>query len=140
MADRSATTTWEGTLAEGKGSTHLDSSDVATFEVTWASRTEAPGGRTSPEELLAAAHASCFSMALSKRVADAGGTPEKLETTVTVTLDSGAITTVALKVRGTVDGLDESAFATAAQAAKDGCPVSKLFGGNAEITLDAALA
>lgn len=140
MADRSATTVWEGGLSDGAGRTNLDSSDRGALDVTWAARTEAPGGKTSPEELLAAAHASCFSMALSKQVADAGGTPSKLETTATVTLQSGSISKVALKVRGTVDGLDESAFKNAAQAAKDGCPVSKLFGGNAEITLDAALA
>ena len=140
MADRSATTVWEGRLSDGKGRTNLDSSGLGTFDVSWPARTEEPDGKTSPEELLAAAHASCFSMALSKQVENAGGTPVNFETTATATFESGTITKVALKVRGTVDGLDEAGFKTAAQNAKDGCPVSKLFGGNTDITLDAALA
>jgi osmotically inducible protein OsmC len=139
MTDRTATTNWEGGLSDGKGQTSLDSSGAGTFDVSWASRTESPNGQTSPEELLAAAHASCFSMALSKQIGDTGATPQRLETTATVSLDAGSITKVALKVRASVDGLDESGLKSAAQAAKDGCPVSKLFGGNAEITLDAAL-
>ena len=139
MTDRSATTNWEGGLADGQGRTDFNSSGAGTFDVTWASRTEAPNGKTSPEELLAAAHASCFSMALSKQIGDTGATPQRLETTATVTLEGGSISKVALKVRGSAEGLDESGFKSAAQAAKDGCPVSKLFGGNAEITLDAEL-
>ena len=141
MTDRRATTKWEGTLADGKGRTTLESSGLGTFDVSWPSRVESPNGMTSPEELLAAAHASCFSMALSKQVADAGGTPQSLETTATVTFEQGSITTIALEVRGTVEGLDDSGFAKAAEAAKDGCPVSKLFaGGSAEISVEASLA
>ena len=141
-AESKATTSWEGDLAGGRGTTSTESGTLSEVEVTWPARVERTADTTSPEELLAAAHASCFTMSLSKRVADAGGTPEKLETTATVTLDLQAakITKVALTTRGTVDGLDEAGFKTAAQTAKDACFVSKLFGGNTEITLDAALA
>ena len=139
MADRSATTIWEGGLDDGRGRTSLDSSGIGTFDVTWGARTRDPDGMTSPEELIAAAHASCFSMALSKQVTDAGGTAARLQTTATVTLDSGSITTIALRVQGTVDGLDEEAFTKAADAAKEGCPVSKLVGARADITLEASL-
>lgn len=143
MTDRNASTTWEGTLFEGKGQVTLESSGNGTFDVSWPARAEQPDGRTSPEELLAAAHSSCFSMALSKQVADAGGTPQRLETRSTITLVPGTgITRVALAVRGAVEGLDADGFRQAAERAKDGCPVSKLFaGGSAEIVLeDASLA
>ena len=141
MTDRTASTVWEGTLFDGKGRTTLESSGLGTYDVSWPARAEEPQGMTSPEELIAAAHASCFSMALSKQVADAGGTPHKLETRATVTFVPGTgITKVALSVRGTVDGLDADGFRAAAGHAKEGCPVSQLIKGNTEITVDAALA
>lgn len=144
MADRTARTVWEGTLADGAGQTTFESSGIGTYDVSWPARTEEPGGKTSPEELLAAAHASCYSMALSGALSKADTPPEKLETSVTVSVnktDNGfAITQVAISVRGTVPGADADAFSKAAEGAKDGCPVSKLFAGNTEITLDASLA
>ncbi len=141
MTDRTARTTWEGTLADGKGATAFASSEIGTFDVSWPSRAEEPNGQTSPEELLAAAHSSCYSMALSNEIAQAGGTPKAIHTTAVVTLDtkSLSVSKVALTVRASVEGLDEDGFAKAASGAKDGCPVSKLFAGNTEITLDAAL-
>jgi lipoyl-dependent peroxiredoxin len=145
MADRTASTVWEGTLFEGSGRTTFDSSGIGTFDVSWPARTEEPGGKTSPEELVAAAHASCYAMALSGALAKAGTPAEKLETSAVVSFgktDSGfAVTKIALSVRGTVPGADEESFAEAAQGAKEGCPISKLVaGGTAEITLDASLA
>jgi osmotically inducible protein OsmC len=127
---------------EGEGT--IDSVGSGAFgplDVTWASRAEDPNGRTSPEELIAAAHAACFSMALSHGLAQGGTPAERLDTSATVTFVPGTgITAVALKVRGTVPGIDEDGFAQAADAAKDGCPVSKALTGVPEITLDAALA
>jgi osmotically inducible protein OsmC len=108
--------------------------------VTWASRTESPDGRTSPEELIAAAHASCFAMALSHALAQAGNAPERLETSATLTFVPGTgITKSVLTVNGRVPGIDESAFREAAEGAKDGCPVSGALKGNVELTLDARL-
>jgi lipoyl-dependent peroxiredoxin len=142
MTTRTAKAHWEGTLFEGKGSVALESSGTGTFDVSWPARTEAPGGLTSPEELIAAAHASCFSMALSNQLAQAGGTIEALDTTADVTLEkteSGfAITGIKLTARGRVQGLDEAAFTAAAEQAKAGCPVSEALTGTT-ITLDAAL-
>jgi osmotically inducible protein OsmC len=112
--------------------------------VTWASRTERSEGRTSPEELIAAAHASCFAMALSHGLAEGGHTAERLEVSSTVTLDAVdggfKVTRSALTVRGVVPGLDAAGFAEAAQGAADGCPVSGALKGGVEITLDAQLA
>jgi lipoyl-dependent peroxiredoxin len=143
-ADRTASTVWQGGLADGTGSTTFESSGIGTFNVSWPSRTEEPNGQTSPEELVAAAHASCYSMALSGQLGRAGLTPERLETSATVTIDKTdngfAVTKVALRVRGEIPDADADAFAQAAEAAKDGCPISKLMAGNTEITLDAALA
>jgi lipoyl-dependent peroxiredoxin len=138
-AERSATTAWSGGLNEGKGQTTLESSGLGTFDVSWPRRTgESAEGVTSPEELLAAAHASCFSMAMSKQLENRGGPPDRLETTVTATFDNGAITKIAIRTRGSAPGVDADAFREAAEAAKDGCPVSKLFaGGTAEITVEA---
>lgn len=140
---RSATTTWQGGLADGSGRTSLDSSGVGTFDVSWPRRTEDPEGTTSPEELIAAAHASCFSMAMSKQLETRGGAPDRLETTATVTIDKTdagfAITKVALVVKGSAPGVAADGFQDAAHAAKDGCPVSRLLaGGSAEITLEVA--
>jgi lipoyl-dependent peroxiredoxin len=143
MPSRTARTAWNGGLQDGSGQVELSSSRAGTFDVSWPRRTgDAAEGVTSPEELIAAAHSSCFSMALSNEIAKAGGTPQALEVTAEVTLDlsGGAptITTVALTVRGEVEGLDAAGFEQAAQAAKAGCPVSRALTG-AEITVDAAL-
>jgi osmotically inducible protein OsmC len=109
--------------------------------VSWPSRAEEPNGKTSPEELLAAAHAACFSMAFSNGLAKAGTPPEELRTSATVTFVPGTgITKIALTVEGRVPGIDESAFREAAEAAKAGCPVSKALAGVGEITLEAKLA
>ena len=139
-AERTASTTWEGDLPKGRGTVTVSSGAIGDFPVTWASRTERSDGKTSPEELIAAAHSSCFSMALSSEIGKAGGTTESLEVTAEVTLGAGAITKIALTVRGEVTGLDADGFEKAAQAAKVGCPVSKALAGVDEITLDAALA
>jgi osmotically inducible protein OsmC len=141
-ADRTANVTWNGSLLEGSGRIErVGSGSFGPLDVTWASRTEEPGGRTSPEELIAAAHAACFSMALSGGLAKAGSPPERLETSATVTFVPGTgITKSALTVRGTVPGMDEAAFREAAEAAKEGCPVSQALAAVPEITLDASLA
>jgi osmotically inducible protein OsmC len=142
MPTRTAKAHWEGDLFKGKGSVDLRSSGIGTYDVSWPSRTEEPNGQTSPEELIAAAHASCFSMAFSNQLSQAGGTVEALDTTADVTVektDSGfAITGIKLTTRGRVSGIDAAAFESAAQAAKAGCPVSKALAGTT-ITLDAAL-
>jgi osmotically inducible protein OsmC len=139
-AERTAKTVWEGDLAHGKGTLELTSGATGPLPVTWASRTERSGGMTSPEELVAAAHSSCFSMALSHGLTEAGTPPQRLEVSATVTLVVGeGVTSSHLVVRGTVEGLDADGFEQAAQAAKDGCPISGALKGNVEITLDAAL-
>lgn len=142
MADRTALVTWKGSLMEGSGTIErVGSGAFGPLEVTWASRAEEPGGRTSPEELIAAAHAACFSMALSHALAQRGTPAEQLETSATVTFVPGTgITKIALSVRGTVPGIDEAAFVEAATGAKEGCPVSGALAAVPEITLDAALA
>ena len=143
-AESSATTSWQGTLARGSGRTTLGSGAAGPVDVSWAGRTERTAGTTSPEELIAAAHASCYSMALAHELAEAGATPEQLDVSATVTFeivnDAPTISRVALTVRGTVGGVDADGFAKIAAAAKDGCPVSRALKGNVEITLDAALA
>ena len=138
---RTATTHWEGPLLDGgKGTVSLDSSGLGTFEVNWASRAEAADGRTSPEELIGAAHSSCYSMALSNGLAKAGHTDITLDTKADVTFQPGeGITGSHLTVRGTVPGLTPEQFVEFAEAAKVGCPVSKALTGTT-ITLDAALA
>jgi osmotically inducible protein OsmC len=140
--ERTMSTTWKGTLMEGSGTIHeAGSGAFGPLEVSWPSRAEEPNGKTSPEELIAAAHSACFSMALSAGLARAGTPAETLETSATVTFVPGTgITKVALTVRGTVPGLDEAAFLEAAEAAKVGCPVSKALAAVPELTLDAALA
>jgi osmotically inducible protein OsmC len=142
MADRSAQVTWEGDLMSGNGEVHeAPSGAFGPLQVTWASRSEDDhGGKTSPEELIAAAHASCFSMALAGGLARAGNAPERLETSATVTFVPGTgITKSALTVVGRVPGMDEASFRAAAEAAKEGCPVSGALKGNVELTLDARL-
>jgi osmotically inducible protein OsmC len=140
-AERSAEVTWQGDLISGSGEIHeAPSGAFGPLAVTWASRTEEPGGKTSPEELLASAHAACFSMALSSTLAKAGHAPERLETSAIVTFVPGTgITKSALTVVGSVPGLDEAAFVAAAEQAQEGCPVSSALKGNVELTLDARL-
>jgi osmotically inducible protein OsmC len=145
MPTRTARTAWNGGLQDGSGQVELSSSGVGTFDVSFPKRAaETADGTTSPEELIAAAHSSCFSMALSKIVADAGGTPVAFDVTAEVTLgpdpDGGnMLTAIKLTVRGEVEGLDDAAFKECAEKAKAGCPVSKALAGVGEITLDAAL-
>ena len=125
---------------EGSGQVTLESSGLGTYDVSWPSRAEEPNGRTSPEELIAAAHSSCFSMALSNGLAKAGSPPERLETTADVTFQPGeGITGIHLKVLGTVPGMSAEDFVEAAEGAKANCPVSKALTGTT-ITLDASLA
>jgi osmotically inducible protein OsmC len=140
--DRHAEVTWNGGLMDGSGRIDsVGSGAFAPLDVTWTSRAEDPAGLTSPEELIAAAQASCFSMALSLALAEAGAPPEELKTGATVTFQPGeGITKIALTVRGTVPGLDEDAFREAAEGAKAGCPVSQALAGVPEITLDSSLA
>lgn len=123
---RNAACEWHGSLTEGSGRVTLGSSGLGTFDVTWASRAEEPDGRTSPEELIAAAHASCFSMALSSGLAKAGHPPTTLNTRAEVDFQPGeGITGIRLHVSGDVPGLDADGFREQAEAAKVGCPVSK---------------
>ena len=139
MTDRKATTVWSGPLLTGAGAVSLESSGIGTYDVTWASRAEDPNGRTSPEELIAAAHSSCFSMAFSARLANNETPPERLETTAVVTFIPGTgITKSALTVVATIPGIDEATFQELAQDAKANCPVSQAL--SVEITLDATLA
>ncbi len=142
-AERHASVTWSGDLLSGSGT--IDEVGSGTFgplDVSWPARSEEQsGGKTSPEELIAAAHAACFSMALSNVLAKAGAPPEELKTSATVSFVPGkGITKVALSVRGRVPGLDADGFAAAAEDAKRNCPVSQALAGVPEITLDAALA
>ncbi|MGW4176732.1 OsmC family protein [Streptomyces rubiginosohelvolus] len=137
---RQAHTVWEGNLIEGKGVVTFDSSGIGEYDVSWPSRSEAANGKTSPEELIAAAHSSCFSMALSHGLAGAGAPPTRLETKADVTFQPGTgITGIHLTVEGTVPGLDEAAFVKAAEDAKANCPVSQALTGTT-ITLSASLA
>ena len=143
--ERNAKATWQGDLKSGSGEFDLLSSGAVRGEqVTFASRFEQPGGKTSPEELIAAAHATCFSMALANGLAQDGHPPTKLETEAQVTLDNTGegfgITTIQLKVRGQVDGLEESGFKQAAEQAKKNCPVSKALAAVPRIELEAELA
>lgn len=145
MAERQAQARWDGDLIAGSGTvTGVSSGALGTLPVTWAARTEAPDGKTSPEELIAAAHASCFSMALSADLGRAGSPPERLDVVATVTLDSvdgvPTVTRCALEVRGRVPGIDAAAFESAAQGAGANCPISRLLaGGSAEIVVQATL-
>lgn len=138
---RKAEVVWEGNLTEGSGTIVSATSGVLPqLPVSWASRTEEANGKTSPEELIAAAHASCFAMALSHDLAEAGFTAERLETSSTVTFEPGVgITTAHLTVRGTVPGMSADEFQSAADGAKAGCPVSQALAGVA-ITLTAEFA
>jgi lipoyl-dependent peroxiredoxin len=141
--ERRANATWEGDLRSGVGRFDLASGAIGGQEVTFASRFEESGGKTSPEELIAAAHATCFSMALANGLAEQGHPPTRLETSAVCTLDKGdggiRIASMALEVRGEVDGIDDDGFRAAAEEARDGCPVSLALAGNLDISLDASL-
>ena len=133
---RIAKTHWEGSLLEGAGQVALESSGVGTYDVSWASRAQEANGKTSPEELLGAAHATCFSMALSHGLAGAGHPPESIDTTANVTFQPGeGITGIKLEVNGKVPGLTAEEFAAAAEDAKKNCPVSQALAAT-PITLD----
>lgn len=138
-----AHTAWEGDLMSGSGTTSLASGAAGPLPVTWSSRTEAPDGRTSPEELIAAAHASCYSMALSHGRAQAGTPSLRLDTEAIVAFEEAnggfRVTRSALIVRADVPEISEDDFQSAARAAKEGCPVSQALQGNVEITLEAML-
>jgi lipoyl-dependent peroxiredoxin len=140
--ERRADAVWKGSLMEGSGTiTSTGSGALPQLPVTWASRAESPEGRTSPEELIAAAHASCFSMAFSNVLAKAGTPPERLDVDATVTFVPGTgITKSALTVRAVIPGIEEPAFLHAAQEAKENCPVSQALAAVPEITLEASLA
>ena len=143
-ATRTATVTWNGALADGSGTVSAGSSSLFTdLPVSWAARTEAPAGQTSPEELLAAAHASCFSMALSGGLARAGTPPEHVHVSATVTFDkvgdAWTVTRSELDVMGVVPGIDEDAFAAAVENARENCPVSRALAGNVEIVATSTL-
>jgi osmotically inducible protein OsmC len=142
IAERSAQTVWTGGLATGRGSLSSGSGALRDLPVTWASRTQHSNGRTSPEELAAAAHASCFSMALALRLGEHGVPPQRLEVTATVSLDDvdGRPTVVSsvLRVIAQVMDVDEEAFRTIVDEAVSLCPISRLFAG-ATISVDANL-
>jgi lipoyl-dependent peroxiredoxin len=141
--EKTARATWEGTLAEGSGRVSLGSGAVTDLAVTWKDRAEGGEG-TSPEELIAGAHAACVLMALAAGLARADTPPTKLESEATTTFEQVgegfAITKMGLKIRGEVDGIDDEAFRHAAEGARENCPVSQALKGNVEITLDAVLA
>jgi lipoyl-dependent peroxiredoxin len=140
--ERSARVQWQGDLVNGSGTIdQVPSGAFGPLDVSWASRAEEPNGKTSPEELIAAAWASCFAMALSNGLAKGGNPPERLETSATVTFQPGeGITKGVLTVRGTVPGMDADAFEAAAQDAVKNCPVSQALTGVPDVTLEAALA
>jgi osmotically inducible protein OsmC len=141
MASESrATTAWEGSLTKGHGVTTTEGGAIPAVEVTWQARVERTEGTTSPEELLAAAHASCYCMALSAGLSGAGNEPERLEATATVAFEPGeGVKSSHIAVRGKVPGIDQAGFEEAAAAAGDGCPISGALRGNVEITINATL-
>ena len=143
-AIRRADVTWDGDLMSGSGTaTASSSSAFSDLPVSWAARTEQPDGKTSPEELLAAAHAACFAMAFSGALARAGTPPQRLAVSAEVTFDkleSGwKVVSSALTVRGTVPGISDADFLKAAETARDGCPISGALKGNVELSVDATL-
>ena len=144
-AVRRADATWEGDLTSGSGVVSAGTSRLfADLPVSWASRTASPDGRTSPEELLAAAHASCFAMALANTLNNGGMPPQRLEVSATVTFDKigdgWRVVSSALTVQGRVQGADAAALQQAAEAAKDGCPISQALKGNVDLSVEATLA
>lgn len=135
-----ATTTWNGSLAEGSGTVQFSSSNLGTFPINWKARSEGSDTTTTPEELIAAAHSSCFSMALSHALSENGTPPERVNTSASVTFKPGVgITGSHLNVNATVPGLTQEQFQEIAEGAKTGCPVSQALSG-IEITLEATLA
>jgi lipoyl-dependent peroxiredoxin len=137
---RTANTHWEGSLTEGTGRVTMESSGIGSYDVSWPARSEEPNGKTSPEELIAGAHSSCFSMALSGALAKAGSPPQALDTKADVTFQPGeGITGIHLTVVGTVEGMSAEDFTKAAEGATENCPVSQALKGT-KITLDASLA
>lgn len=141
---RKATATWQGDLFNGSGQVSAATTGLFTdLPVSWASRTETADGRTSPEELLAAAHAACFSMALSNGLAKGGNPAEQLEVTAEVHFEKvgegWGVTRSQLTVNGRVPGMDAEAFRQAAETAKDGCPISRALKGNVELSVEASL-
>ena len=144
-AIRQARVKWNGDLAKGSGEVSaVSSGKFNALPVSWGARTESPQGKTSPEELLAAAHASCFAMALSAGLAKGGTPPETLEVTSTVTFDkvgeNWTVVSSDLQVTGVVPGLDQAGFAKAAEGAKDGCPISRALKNNVKLSVKANLA
>jgi lipoyl-dependent peroxiredoxin len=141
--ERRAKATWEGDLLSGSGQTSTESGAVRSATMKWSSRADQADENTSPEELIAAAHATCVSMALANVLAQSGTPPAKLETEATSTFDKTPdgfrMTTMRLSIRGQVEGLDEDGFRRAAEEAKENCPVSQALKGNVEVMLDAAL-
>ena len=138
-ATRTANAHWEGSLKEGKGTVSLDSSGIGTYDVSWPARTEDPNGVTSPEELIAAAHSTCYSMSLSNVLTKAGHTVETVDTKADVTFQPGeGITGIVLTTRAAVSGLSAQEFVAFAEEAKTACPVSAALTGTT-ITLDASL-
>lgn len=138
-ATRTAHTVWNGNLIEGAGKTSFDSSGLGTYDVTWKARTEQSGGKTSPEELIAAAHSACFSMAFSHALAEAGYAPEEVRTKADVTFVPGTgITGSHLTMSAKIPGITEEDFQRIAGEAKTGCPVSGALA-SIDITLDATL-
>lgn len=139
-AQSNAMTVWEGDLEHGAGTTTPDSGAFPAVDVSWASRTSRAAGKTSPEELLAAAHASCFCMALSHELGEAGTPPERLEATASVDFEPGeGVRSSHIVVRGRVPGIDQGAFSEAARNAGEGCPISGALRGNVAITVEAML-
>jgi osmotically inducible protein OsmC len=135
-----ASTAWKGSLTDGSGTVALNSSKIGTFDVNWKARSEGSSSTTTPEELIAAAHSSCFSMALSHGLTGAGTPPTSIDTKAEVSFQAGVgITGVHLTVRANVPGLTQEAFVEAAEGAKANCPVSKALAAVENITLDASL-
>ncbi len=140
MAERKASAVWEGDLFAGAGTVSAGSSGLFTdAPVTWASRTEEVGGRTSPEELIAAAHAACFCMALSNELSSRGHPPARLEVSAVSVFVPPTITTMTLHVTATVPGADEAQFRDAVEAAEGSCPVSNALRGNVDVQVEASL-
>ncbi|MGI8477707.1 MAG: OsmC family peroxiredoxin [Thermomicrobiales bacterium] len=145
MVEKTASAVWNGTLVEGSGSFSLESGVLADSPLTWAARTGAGSGKTSPEELIAAAHASCYAMAFTHMLANAGTPAERLDVSSSVGFGPNPgggmkVTHSHLTVKGTVPGLDQAAFAEAAKNAEQDCPVSNALRNNIEITVEATLA
>ena len=142
--ERRATAVWEGDLFGGSGKVSTESGAVSNATTKWSSRAEEADENTSPEELIAAAHATCISMALANILAQGGSPPARLESEATATFDQAGdgfrMTTMRISIRGQVEGLDEDAFRQAAEDAKENCPVSQALKGNVDVSVDATLA